>query len=103
MALAATAGVALARTARAEEKSPPAPVASGRPSHRFGMAIDLDRCLRCQACVVACAAENNTPPLGRQERQAVTADSLDGHAGDPRGRGRRCARPWGPARSLHAL
>ena len=67
LALTAAAGVALAPTARAEEKSPPAPVTSGRPPHRFGMAIDLDRCLRCQACVVACAAENNTPPLGRQE------------------------------------
>lgn len=28
---------------------------------RYGMVIDLDRCIACQACVVACKMENNSP------------------------------------------
>lgn len=38
-----------------------------RPNHKWGLTIDMNSCIGCSACVVACSVENNVHVVGKEE------------------------------------
>lgn len=55
--------------------TPPPPPSSTSSGYRWQMTIDTTRCIGCNACIVACRAENNIPIVGRE--QMAKGRSLD--------------------------
>ncbi len=52
------------QTTRAQSLYPPYDYSKG---YQWGMAIDLNSCVGCNACITACRAENNTAIVGKEE------------------------------------
>jgi MoCo/4Fe-4S cofactor protein with predicted Tat translocation signal len=63
-----------AKTMQVEENEQPLPMYPNpfdqlklKGVHQWGMSIDLNLCVGCEACMVACQSENNVPIVGKEQ------------------------------------
>ena len=55
------------KEAGGEHEAPSLYPAYEYPEHAWAMSIDLDACIGCGVCTIACQAENNIPVVGKEE------------------------------------
>lgn len=67
-------------------------------STHYGMFIDLERCIGCQACAVACKIEND-PPLGKSFMNVKTVGGA--HCDTPAGVYPNISMRWEPMLCMH--
>ena len=63
----------------------PLPALAGQPGARWGMLVDVRKCIGCQACTIACGNENDLPEDGYRTIVSTYSIKQPATAGQPAG------------------